>query len=70
VNRDPLDGSCKHLAPRPTEERRGDVQKIRRARPDRLEWAQTQGLDARLHLLICTKRTRTSTHAYGVAEAG
>jgi hypothetical protein len=28
----------------------------RRARPDRLEWAQARGLDARLHLLGCTER--------------
>jgi hypothetical protein len=27
----------------------------RRARPDRLEWAQARGLDARLHLLGCTE---------------
>jgi hypothetical protein len=27
-----------------------------RARPDRLEWAQARGLDARLHLLGCTER--------------
>jgi hypothetical protein len=30
----------------------------RRARPDRLEWAQARGLDARLHLLGCTERER------------
>jgi hypothetical protein len=30
----------------------------RRARPDRLEWAQAQGLDARLHLLGCTEHER------------
>jgi hypothetical protein len=30
----------------------------RRARPDRLEWAQARGLDARLHLLGCTERGR------------
>jgi hypothetical protein len=28
----------------------------RRARPDRLKWAQSRGLDARLHLLGCTER--------------
>jgi hypothetical protein len=28
----------------------------RRARPDRLEWGQARGLDARLHLLGCTER--------------
>jgi hypothetical protein len=28
----------------------------RRARPDRLEWAQARGLGARLHLLGCTER--------------
>jgi hypothetical protein len=28
------------------------------ARPDRLERAQAQGLDARLHLLRCTERER------------
>jgi hypothetical protein len=30
----------------------------RRARPDRLEWAQARGLKARLHLLGCTERER------------
>jgi hypothetical protein len=30
----------------------------RRARPDRLEWAQARGLDAWLHLLGCTERKR------------
>jgi hypothetical protein len=30
----------------------------RRARPDRLEWAQARGLDAWLHLLGCTGRER------------
>jgi hypothetical protein len=37
--------------PRPAEGRQGDVWKSRRVRPDRLEWAQARGLDARLHLL-------------------
>jgi hypothetical protein len=27
-----------------------------RARPDRLEWAQARGIDARLHHLGCTER--------------
>jgi hypothetical protein len=30
----------------------------RRACPDRLEWAQARGLNARLHLLGCTERER------------
>jgi hypothetical protein len=36
---------------RPAEGRRRDVQTSKRAHPDRLEWAQAQGQDARLHLL-------------------
>jgi hypothetical protein len=34
----------------------------RRARPDRLEWAQARRLDARLHLLGCTERERYQSH--------
>jgi hypothetical protein len=54
-----LDGSRGHLTPCPAEARRRGVWTIRRARPDRLEWAQAQGLDARLHLLDM-RRTQTS----------
>jgi hypothetical protein len=36
---------------RPAKGRRRGVRTSRRAHPDRLEWAQAQGLDARLHLL-------------------
>jgi hypothetical protein len=36
---------------RPAKGRRRGVQTSQRARPDRLEWAQARGLDARLHLL-------------------
>jgi hypothetical protein len=43
----------------PAEGRRRGIQTSRRARPDRLEWAQAQGLDARLHLLEM-HRTQTS----------
>jgi hypothetical protein len=35
----------------PVKGRRRGVQTSRRARPDRLEWAQARGLDAQLHLL-------------------
>jgi hypothetical protein len=35
----------------PAKGRRRGVRTRRRARPDRLEWAQARGLDARLHLL-------------------
>jgi hypothetical protein len=34
-----------------------------RARPDRLEWAQARGLDARLHLLGCTEHERYQSRA-------
>jgi hypothetical protein len=34
----------------------GALETRRRAHPDRLEWAQARGLDARLHLLGCTER--------------
>jgi hypothetical protein len=34
-----------------------------RAHPDRLEWAQARGLDARLHLLGCTERERYQSRA-------
>jgi hypothetical protein len=40
----------------------------RRARPDRLEWAQARGLDARLHLLGCTAADGASCAC--VTEAG
>jgi hypothetical protein len=35
---------------------KGAFRTRRRASPDRLEWARARGLDARLHLLGCTKR--------------
>jgi hypothetical protein len=40
-------------APRRDDE--GAFKTSRRAHPDPLEWAQARGLDARLHLLGCTK---------------
>jgi hypothetical protein len=40
----------------PRREGEGAFRARRRARPDRLEWAQDRGLDARLHLLGCTER--------------
>jgi hypothetical protein len=42
----------------PRRDGEGAFKTRRRARPDLLEWAQARGLDARLHLLICTKRER------------
>jgi hypothetical protein len=40
----------------PRKDGEGTFKTRRRARPDRLEWAQARGLDARLHLLGCTGR--------------
>jgi hypothetical protein len=40
----------------PRKDDEGTFKTRRRAHPDRLEWAQTRGLDARLHLLGCTGR--------------
>jgi hypothetical protein len=42
----------------PRRDGEGAFRTRRRARPDRLEWAQARGLDARLHLLGCTERER------------
>jgi hypothetical protein len=42
----------------PRRDGEGAFKTRRRARPDRLEWAQARGLDARLHLLGCTERER------------
>jgi hypothetical protein len=42
----------------PQRDGEGAFRTRRRARPDRLEWAQARGLDARLLLLDCTKRER------------
>jgi hypothetical protein len=42
----------------PRKDGEGTFRTRRRARPDRLEWAQARGLDARLHLLGCTGRER------------
>jgi hypothetical protein len=38
----------------PRRDGEGAFKTRRRARPDRLEWAQARGLDARLHFLECT----------------
>jgi hypothetical protein len=43
-------------APRRDDE--GAFETRRRAHPDRLEWAQARGLDARLHLPGCTERKK------------
>jgi hypothetical protein len=40
----------------PRRDGEGTSKTRRRARPDRLEWAQARGLDAWLHLLGCTER--------------
>jgi hypothetical protein len=42
----------------PRRDGEGAFKTRRRARPDRLEWAQARGLDARLRLLGCTERER------------
>jgi hypothetical protein len=42
----------------PRRDGEGVFKTSRRARPDRLEWAQARGLDARLHLLGCTERKK------------
>jgi hypothetical protein len=42
----------------PRRDGEGAFKTRRRARPERLEWAQARGLDARLHLLECTERER------------
>jgi hypothetical protein len=42
----------------PRRDGKGTFRARRRARPDRLEWAQARGLKARLHLLGYTKRER------------
>jgi hypothetical protein len=42
----------------PRRDGEGTFKTRRRARPDRLEWAQARGPDARLHLLGCTERER------------
>jgi hypothetical protein len=39
----------------PRRDGEGAFRTRRRAHPDRLEWAQARGLDARLHLLGCTE---------------
>jgi hypothetical protein len=44
--------------PVPRRDGEGAFKTRRRARPDRLEWAQAQGLDAWLHLLGCTEREK------------
>jgi hypothetical protein len=41
-----------------------------RAHPDRLEQAQAQRLDVRLHLLGSTERRRHQIRVCGTAEAG
>jgi hypothetical protein len=42
----------------PRRDGEGAFKTRRRVRPDRLEWAQARGLDARLRLLGCTERER------------
>jgi hypothetical protein len=42
----------------PRKDGEGAFKTRRRARPDRLKWAQARGLDARLHLLGCAERER------------
>jgi hypothetical protein len=54
----------------PRRDGEGAFKTSRRARPDRLERAQAQGLDARLHLLGCTERRQRQLCACGTAEAG
>jgi hypothetical protein len=54
---------------RPAKERRRDAQASQRARPDRLEWAQARGLDARLHLLDMHRMQANVTCAHDTAEA-
>jgi hypothetical protein len=54
----------------PQRDRDGAFKTSRRARPDRLEWAQTRGLDARLNLLGCTERRQCQSCARGTTEAG
>jgi hypothetical protein len=53
----------------PRRDGEGAFKTRRRARPDRLEWAQAQGLDARLHLPGCTERENHQSCAC-VTEAG
>jgi hypothetical protein len=53
----------------PRRDGEGAFKTSRRARPDRLEWAQARGLDARLHLLGCTERRQRQVRARGTAEA-
>jgi hypothetical protein len=48
----------------------GAFKTSRRARPDRLEQAQARELDARPHLLGCTKRRKYQLCARGTTEAG
>jgi hypothetical protein len=48
----------------------GACKASRRARPDRLEWAQARGVDAWLHLMGCTERKQCQIRACGTAEAG
>jgi hypothetical protein len=47
----------------PRRDSEGAFRTRRRARPDRLKRAQARGLDARLHLLGCTKRKRYQSRA-------
>jgi hypothetical protein len=51
-----------HSVPRRDGE--GAFKTRRRAHPDRLEWAQARGLDARLHLLRCTERERYQSRVH------
>jgi hypothetical protein len=46
----------------PRRDGEGAFKTRRRARPDRLEWAQARGLNAWLHLLGCTERERYQLH--------
>jgi hypothetical protein len=48
----------------PRRDSEGAFKTRRRARPDRLEWAQARGLDARLHLLGCTERKRYQSRVH------
>jgi hypothetical protein len=47
----------------PRRDGEGAFRTRQRTRPDRLEWAQARGLDARLHLLGCTERRIYQSHA-------
>jgi hypothetical protein len=47
----------------PAKGRRRGIHTSRRARPDRLEWAQARGLDTRLHLLGM-HRTQANVNMY------